>query len=84
MTEDHWLSTTEVRLVHVRPSGDVITRFPTPEYDTATNNSEPKGPPDVTEDQSLFAAEVRFVHVRPSGEVITRFPTPIIDTATNN
>jgi hypothetical protein len=77
VTDVHWLSTTEVRLVHVRPSGEVITRFSTPENDTATNNSEPEGPPYVTERHSLSAAEVRFVHVRPSGEVITRLPVPV-------
>jgi hypothetical protein len=49
---------------------------------TATNFSDPAGPPYVTDVQLLSAAEVRAVHDTPSVEVITRFPVPELDTAT--
>ena len=73
------LSAADVRLVHVIPSGLVITRLPVPLPLTATN----KPLPYVTEYQSLFAADVRDVQLTPSGLVITRFPVPSTLTATN-
>ena len=68
--------------VQVIPSVEVITRFPTPELATATNFSDPAGPPQVTDCQLLFAAEDRAVQLTPSTEVITRFPVPDAATAT--
>src|SRR3989344_6110522 len=61
------------------PSGEVMTRFPVPVFDTATNRPLPY----VMLYQSLSATLVRDVQVMPSGEVMTRFPVPVIDTATN-
>ena len=69
MTKFHKLSAAEARLVHVRPSGEVITRSPAPEEDTATNNSEPDGPPYMTERHSLSAAEVRLVHNKVKSDI---------------
>ena len=77
-------SETAFRLVQVIPSGEVITRLPVPELDTATNNSAPAGPPYVTEFHEILKGTGRLVHVIPSGEVITRSPVPELDTATNN
>ena len=63
---------------------EVITRFPVPVEATATNNSCPAGPPQVTDLQKMSDADVREVQVMPSGLVITRFPVPVVATATNN
>ncbi len=68
----------------MRPSGEVITRFPVPVNDVATNNRPPAGPPQVNPDQDRAAADVRLVHARPSGDVITRLPVPEVAMATNN
>ena len=73
----------EVRLVHVMPFTEVITRLPIPDCATATNNSEPEGPPKITDKYCKSAAEVRIVQEIPSGEVITRLFVPEADTATN-
>ena len=62
------------------PSGDVITRLPTPELATATKNPSPY----ATDSHPSSEALVRLVHVMPSGDVITRLPVPLIATATNN
>jgi len=56
---------------------DVITRSPVPDAATATNNSDPTGPPCTIETQLLSAADDRRVHVMPSTDVITRLPIPV-------
>jgi hypothetical protein len=73
-----------VPVVHVMPSGLVITLVPYPVPDTATNLSAPVGPPQTTLCQRLLDAAVRSVHVMPSGLVITSWlPVPLWVTATN-
>jgi hypothetical protein len=53
------LSAAEIRDVQVMPSGLVMTLFPSPDSDTATNNPAPY----VTERHRLLAAEVRGVQI---------------------
>ena len=68
VTENHnWLAA-ETRLVHVIPSGLVMTRLPVPEEATATKRPSPY----VTDCQLLLAAETRLVQAIPSGLVMTR------------
>jgi hypothetical protein len=62
VTEYQLLSTADVRLVQVIPSGLVITRLPVPLELTATNNPLPY----VTDRQMLSAADERVVQVIPS------------------
>jgi hypothetical protein len=44
-----------------------MMRFPNPSFDTATNNDDPFGVPNVTEYQLLSAAETLEVHTEPGG-----------------
>jgi hypothetical protein len=63
--------------------GDVMTRMPTPESVTATNLSEPVGPPQATDLHPRAFGVGRFVHVIPSGLVMTLVVVlPMIATAT--
>jgi hypothetical protein len=64
------------------PSGDVMTRLPDPDVETATNN--PVSGDQQTERQLLSAALVRMVQRIPSGDVMTRLPVPLSATATNS
>ena len=75
------LSAADVRIVHVIPSGLVMTLFPVPFSETATNkyNSGDQH----TDRQELSAADVRVIQFTPSELVITLFPVPPIETATN-
>ena len=58
---------------------DVITLFPSPDTDTATNNPLP-----YVSATHLLVFESCEVHVMPSGLVMTPLPVPSHDTATNN
>jgi len=66
----------------IRPTAhraeEVMTRFPPPEFATATYILFPK----PTESQALFVAAAREVHVIPFGDVMTKPPAPVSDTAT--
>lgn len=75
------LSAALVLIVHVVPSGEVITRLPVPLLATATNKLRSED--QQTDCQALSAALVRVVQFTPSGEVITRVPVPDEATATN-
>ena len=61
----------EVCVVHVMPSGLVMTRLAVPVAATATNFCCPAGPPQVTEYQMLSTGEVCVVHVMPSARTVT-------------
>jgi len=67
VTDVQSLSAALDRIVHLTPSGLVITLLPVPLAATATNVSDPAGPPHVTDVQSLSAALDRIVHVTPDG-----------------
>jgi phage gp36-like protein len=67
--------------VQLIPSGLVITRFPVPVVETATNR--PNSADQQTPCQKLSTALDLDVQLIPSGLVITRFPVPLPDTATN-
>lgn len=76
------LSAALVRVVQVKPSGEVITRLPVPEPATATNKLIPGA--QTTLRQELSAGVFWSVHVIPSDDVITRLPaTPEYETTTN-
>ena len=64
------------------PSGDVITRVPPPEIETATNSP----PPYASEPHDLETEEDRVVQVMPSEDVITwsAQPLQVPEVATNN
>ena len=73
-----------MRVVHVMPSGDVITLFVVAEPATAQNNPVEFAVGDQhTPYQIKSAAETLLVQVKPSGEVITLFPVPPLATAQN-
>ena len=82
ITEFQALSAALALLVHVIPSGLVITLSPVPLCDTAANNDNSGD--QVTEFQLLSAALALLVHVIPSGLVITLSPVPVFATAANN
>ena len=58
-------------MVHVTPSGLVITRLPEPLTETATNVSWPTGPPQVIPSHWLATGTVLGVQLMPSVLVIT-------------
>jgi hypothetical protein len=58
----------DVRLVHVNPSGEVITDEVPPSADTAANN--PNCGDQHTDCHEFIDAAVRLVHVIPFGDVI--------------
>lgn len=58
-----------------------MTRFPVPEFATATNNDSSGA--QITEIQLLLAAELRVVQVVPLELVMTRLPVPEDATVTN-
>ncbi len=60
------MSGIEVCVVQVVPLGLVMTLFPLPLDETATNFSCPVSPPQVTENQLLSVAEVCVSQVVPS------------------
>jgi hypothetical protein len=70
-----------VRVVHVIPSGDVITLFPVPE--SATAQKRLNFGDQHTLFHELLAALDLVVHVIPSGDVITLSPVPSPETAQN-
>ena len=76
----HAKSAADVRIVHVTPSGLVITRFPDPVDATAAKRFRDGA--HATERHSLSAGVVRLVHVMPSLDVAARFPVPDVATAT--
>ena len=61
------------------PSGLVITRFPVPLFDTATNKDNLPAQQMLV--HWLSTGVVRVVHVIPSGLVIARLPVPDDATA---
>ena len=73
-TAVHPASEAEDCAVHVTPSTEVITRFPVPVLDTATNRCCPTGPPQATEFHAfhwIAAGTDTADHDTPSVEVIT-------------
>ena len=72
MTEYHERAEGLVRLVQVIPSGEVMTRLPVPDVETATKRPLPYPTPTS---QRVWP-EVRFVHARPSEEVSMVPPSP--------
>ena len=74
-TLSHWLSAGEVRVIHVIPSDEVMTRLPVPVQATATKR--PRSGDQHTLYQLLSTADVLAVQVIPSGEVITLLPVPV-------
>ena len=76
------MSPAEVLEVHVIPSGEVITLFPVPVAEIATN--KPNCGDHEIDFQLLVFGAVLPVHVAPSVEVIIRvLIAPVIATATN-
>lgn len=76
----HATSAADVRIVHVVPFVDVITRFPVPLDATAAKR--PRDGAYAIERHSLSAGVVRLVQLIPSLDVAARFPVPDVATAT--